>query len=195
MEIEIYEQPPKTFADYQADGHLWITLATGDYYPDILVAACQLYEPVLVTFRQLIESSESSVRLLSQILATQETWMRIQLLRVFKKYVSPGLPVEMSKVKRRTETIIAQFGAEFRPIQLVYAKFKERPIPDEALCVLLWEYKDRGKKGYNLTERFFELFASTHPTLSVKGPRRAGRDIFMGEVFADYPNSTRPVDL
>ena len=36
---------PKTFADYQPDGHLWITLSTGEYYPDILPLACELYKP------------------------------------------------------------------------------------------------------------------------------------------------------
>jgi len=31
----------KSFADYRPDGHNWITLATGEYYPDILVEACK----------------------------------------------------------------------------------------------------------------------------------------------------------
>lgn len=39
---------PATFADYQGDAHNWITLATGQFYPDILVDACLLYTPVLV---------------------------------------------------------------------------------------------------------------------------------------------------
>ena len=40
----------KTFADYKADARNWITLATGEYYPDILKDACELYKPVLVLF-------------------------------------------------------------------------------------------------------------------------------------------------
>jgi hypothetical protein len=66
---------------------------------------------------------------------------------------------------------------------------------DEALCALLWEYKDRGKKGYDLTERFFALFRTRFPTLQIKGPERAGKDIRLGSVFPDYPNPNRPVDF
>ncbi len=31
----------KSFGDYKADGNMWITLTTGEYYPDILVSACE----------------------------------------------------------------------------------------------------------------------------------------------------------
>src|SRR5205085_11294104 len=57
--------------------------------------------------------------------------------------------------------ICASYRDDFRPIHEVQAAFSSRPIPDEPLCALLWEYKDRGKKGYDLTERFFELFSIT----------------------------------
>ena len=63
------------------------------------------------------------------------------------------------------------------------------------ICTLLWEYKDRGKKGYDLTERFFELFRSKFSKLQIVGPERAGKDIFMKEIFADYPNPNRPIDF
>ena len=49
-----------TFADYKKEASNWITLAGGEYYPDILKDACNLYKPVLVLFGQLIKSSESS---------------------------------------------------------------------------------------------------------------------------------------
>ncbi|WP_293084465.1 hypothetical protein [Okeania sp. SIO3B5] len=41
---------PKVFADYKSQGHNWITLATGEYYPDILKDACELYKAVEVRF-------------------------------------------------------------------------------------------------------------------------------------------------
>ena len=85
----------KSFADYKTSGHTWITLASGEYYPDILEDACKLYQPVLELFGQLLRTSESSVRLFSQISEISEGWMRIQLARVFQKYVSPETPVEM----------------------------------------------------------------------------------------------------
>jgi hypothetical protein len=97
--------------------------------------------------------------------------------------------------KNRTDAVLRHYGATFRPIQEVQAAFMSRPHPDEALCALLWEYKDRGKKGYSLTERFFDLFRSTFPTLPITGPERAGRDILLGNVFEDYPKPDRPVDF
>lgn len=121
--------------------------------------------------------------------------MRIQLARVFRKYVSPETPVEMLKKKTKAREICEQFGQGFRPIHEVQKAFASRPIPDEALCALLWEYKDRGKKGYDLTEKFFNLFRQTFPDLGIIGPERAGRDILMKEIFADYPNPNRPIDF
>jgi hypothetical protein len=79
----------KTFADYRPEAHLWITLSTGDYYPDVLPQACELYQPVLVTFGQLIKSSHSSQDLFLAISEINPQWMRVQLCRVFRKYVSP----------------------------------------------------------------------------------------------------------
>lgn len=75
----------KTFAEYKQDAPNWITMANGEYYPDILVDACELYKPVLVLFGQLLKTSETSVRLLQQITEVQQSWMRVQLCRVFRK--------------------------------------------------------------------------------------------------------------
>lgn len=189
------KSPRQTFADYKPDGHLWITLTSGEYYPDVLQDAILLYGPVLVMFGQLLKTSESSTRLFRSITDISETWMRVQLTRVFRKYVSPNTPVEMLKRKTKLETIIEQFAHTFRPIQEVQAAFLSRPMPDEALCALLWEYKSRGQKGYDLTERFFDLFKSHLPDLEIRGPQRAGADIRLGQVFADYPKPDRPTDF
>jgi len=185
----------KSFAGYKPEGHNWITLASGEYYPDMLADACLLYGPVLILFGQLLKSSESSARLFIHIAEVPDQWMRIQLMRIFRKYVSPETPVEMLKRKSQAKSIVEQFGKGFRPIQDVQAAFLSRPMPDEALCALLWEYKSRGTKGYDLTERFFDLFQAHFPELAIEGPKRAGRDIFLGTVFADYPNPQRPVDF
>lgn len=106
----------KTFADYKGAAPNWITLASGEYYPDILESAQELYKPVLVLFGQLLRASESSARLLLLISEIPDGWMRIQLLRVFRKYVSPDLPVEMLKKKRKVQQITEQFGKGFRRI-------------------------------------------------------------------------------
>jgi len=184
----------KSFADYKEEAPNWITLATGEYYPDILKDACELYKPVLVTFGQLVRSSESSQRLFL-LINDKQTWMRIQLCRVFRRYVCPKLPVEMLKKKTKAKEIVDEFGHRFRPIHEVQKAFNSRPLPDEALCALLWEYKGRGDVGYDLTERFFSLFHSQFPDLHIRGPKRAGKDVRLGQVFKNYPNPTRPVDF
>lgn len=132
----------KKFRDYKEEASNWITLASGDFYPDILVDACNLYKPVLEVFGQLIKSSETSERLFLQIQQEKQSWMRIQLTRVFRKYVSPNTPVEMLKKKSQAEWICNEFGKGFRPIVEVQKAFLSRPLPDEALCAILWEYKD-----------------------------------------------------
>ena len=48
----------KSFADYKKDAPNWITMANGEFYPDILQDACELYKPVLVMFGQLLKSQE-----------------------------------------------------------------------------------------------------------------------------------------
>ena len=185
----------KTFAEYKSDAPNWITMAGGEFYPDILTDACELYKPVLVLFGQLLKSSESSERLLKQITDVKQQWMHIQLCRVFRKYVSPQTPVEMLKKKSMISMVCEQYSKSFRSINKVQSAFLSRPLPDEALCAVLWEYKDRGQKGYDLTERFFEMFKTTLPDFNIEGPIRAGADIQLQHVFTDYPNPTRPVDF
>lgn len=183
------------FSNYKDERANWITLATGEFYPDILVDACNLYRPVLELFSQLLKKSEGSSRLFMQISKVKQPWMRIQLCRVFRKYVSPATPVEMLKTKSKAKWICEEFGKQFRPIVEVQKAFLSRPMPDEALCALLWEYKSRGQKGYDLTERMFELLRSKFPDLEITGPERARRDILLGEVFEDYPKPDRPADF
>ncbi len=189
------KQEEKRFIDYQKQGHLWITLSTGEYYPDVLPLACELYKPVLVTFGQLLQSAHSSTDLFKAIAATTPQWMRTQLCRVFRKYVSPETPVEMLRKKSAARDICNRFGKGFRPVPDVQQKFQARPIPDEALCAILWEYKDRGQKGYDLTERLFSIIRERFPDLAISGPERAGKDILLGKLFDDYPKPDRPVDF
>ena len=170
-------------------------MANGEFYPDILSDACELYKPVLLTFKQLLVCAETSEVLFRNIQEITQPWMRIQLLRIFRKYVSPQTPVEMLKKKASTNMVCEQYGKNFRSINNVQAAFDGRPLPDEALCAVLWEYKDRGQKGYDLTEKFFALFKKQFPQLHICGPERAGSDIQLKNVFRDYPNPTRPVDF
>jgi hypothetical protein len=187
--------PRASFAEYRRDADTWITLANGEYYPDILTDACALYGPVLELFGQILRRSETSVRLFMLISEVGQQWMRIQLCRVFRRYVMPTLSVEMTKKKSAAQGICDTYGEKYRPIQQVQAAFNSRPLPDEAICALMWEMKDRGKKGYDLTERLFELIRSHLPAYELLGPERAGRDVLLHEIWPDYPNKNRPVDF
>ena len=186
----------KSFRDFApAERRNYITLSTGEYYPDILEDACHLYMPVLETFSQLLKRSESSTALFLNIANTPNQWMRIQLCRVFRKYVSPETSVEMLKQKSKAKQICKDFGDGFRAIQIVQERFDARPMPDEALCAVLWEYKDRGKKGYDLTEKFFNMIQGKFPNLYIWGPKRAGADVQAKEIWKDFPNDSRPLDF
>lgn len=160
----------KAFGDYAPDASNWITLASGEYYPDILPHACELYKPVLVLFGQLLKGSESSTALFMSISDVREGWMRVQLARVFRKYVCPSLSVEMLRRKRQATRICERFSGEFRKIAEVQRAFATRPVPDEAICALLWEYKDRGKKGYDTRLRRSSGVAPCESHLSQRWP-------------------------
>lgn len=186
----------KSFRDYQPNERRnYITLSTGEYYPDILTDACRLYAPVLETFSEILHRSESSTALFMNLSRIRNQWMRIQLCRVFRKYVSPETPVEMLKKNTKARQICDEFGEGFRPIHAVQEKFDSRPFPDEALCAVLWEYKDRGKKGYDLTEKFFDMIQQRFPDVEIWGPKRAGSDIQAVSLWEDYPNPSRPLDF
>ncbi|MBR6123304.1 bstEII [Candidatus Saccharibacteria bacterium] len=185
----------KQFGNYKDEAADWITLENGDYYPDIIPHALDLYSPVLASFKTIMESAESSEALFRNIQKVKAPWMRDQLLRVFRKYVYPMLPVELYKKKYKTETICTNFAHNFRSINEVQHNFALRPFPDETLCAILWEYKDRGRKGYSLAERFFSLFKERFNDLTIEGPTAGSKDIPMQRIFPDYPNAKRPVDF
>lgn len=181
------------FADYKKTGAEWITVLDTEFFPDFLDQAKVLYTPVIERFIELVKETKSSDALLRTI-ATQKLPIRTQLQRVFRKYVSPSTSVEMLKKITTTEEIIKNFGDRFRPIEEVRAGLKDRPVPDEALIALLNEYKDRGQKGYELTEAFFQWFESKFPKYEITGPVRAGRDVMLNEVLEDYSKKT-PADI
>lgn len=186
----------ENFRDYRPEERRnYITLSTGEYYPDVLKDARQLYAPVLEMFSRILHRSESSTAFLMNISRIPNQWMRNQLCRVFRKYVSPETPVEMLKKKTQAMKICREFGDGFRPIQIVQERFDARPLPDEALCALLWEYKDRGQKGYKLTDKFFDMIQMKFPDLYIWGPRGAGADVQAKSIWRDYPNDSRPLDF
>ncbi len=180
----------KTIGDFKEDRAKWVTIVEGEFYPDLLSTATVLYWPVLERFGKLLKSSQTSQDLLRAI-SNEPPSVRVQLQRVFRRYVSPDTSVEMLKIKRDTEKIIRDFGDRFRAIEEVRKWFFSRPAEDETLAGLLYEYKTRGQKGYDLTEAFFDWFeAKFGEEFTIQGPKRAGPDIPLKDVFPDYPYET-----
>lgn len=184
-----------SFRDYTAESSRQITFVEGGFYPEILDAGREIYRPVLESFGQLIHEATDSANLLRRISNLTNVDRRVQLLRVFKKYVSPDTSVELLKMKTKIPQICADFGHKFRPLSEVRAAYASRPVPDEAIIAILNEYRERGSKGYTLTGTFFEWFAPRFPDFTIEGPVGAGPDVNLGKVFRNYPTARRPVDF
>lgn len=54
------------------------------------------------------------------------------------------------------------------------------------------EDKDRGKTGYDLTEKFFDMIQQGFPDVEIRGPKRAGSDIQTVSLWEDYPQPKSP---
>jgi hypothetical protein len=183
------------FGAYLDQGHRWITIFDSPYYPDTLDAARTRYGPVIEAFAELASHAPDTPALFREI-QSRPPGIRIQLLRVFRRYVSPDTTVEMLKRIRSTEQTIERFGTRFRSIEIVLRALEARPNPDEALIALLDEHHERGQKGYQLTEAFFVWFETAFDdrNWSIEGPSGAGRDIELQNVLPDYKIST-PADF
>ena len=182
------------FSDYKSKASQYITFIDSEFYPDYLDEARAIYGSVIEQFSELANVASSSAELLTSAVEKPNP-SRTQLLRVFRKYVSPDTSVEMLKVKKNIPSIIKDYGHRFRSIEEVRANLASRPNPDEALMAILMEYKSRGQKGYELTEAFFLWFESTFSSeYLIQGPVRAGKDVMLDEVLKDWDTKT-PADI
>ena len=137
----------RTFRDFKPEERRnYITLSTGEYYPDILEDACRLYSPVLETFSEILHRSESSSALFMNISAVPNQWMRTQLCRVFRKYVSPETPVEMLKKSTKAKQICVEFGNGFRPIHIVQENLNLVRFQMKRYVLFYGNIKTEGKK-------------------------------------------------
>ena len=184
----------KSFRDYLPVAEQSITFIDSEYYPDYIELAKILYSDVLIKFYDLVHDSTDSSDLLLNI-TQEDKHLRIQLLRIFRKYVSPDTSVEMLKVKSKIPSIISEFSKRFRDLEEVKEKLYPRDEPDPAIMALLYEYKDRGQKGYELTETFFTWFeANFEEKYEIKGPRKAGKDLILSNELDNFPYSA-PADF
>lgn len=183
-----------SFKDYKSTASQYITFIDSEFYPDYLDEAKTIYGSVIEEFIQLTNTVNSSAELLISI-TEKPNPSRTQLLRVFRKYVSPDTSVEMLKVKKKISSIINDYGHRFRDIKEVRRNLTTRPNPDEALMAILMEYKSRGNKGYQLTEAFFLWFeANFGSEYLIQGPKGAGRDVMLNEVLKGWDAKT-PADI
>lgn len=182
------------FINYRETASKWITIFDSPFYPDSLDEAKVLYEKVLQRFIELVGQAQSSTNLL-EIITREPDPLRIQLLRVFRRYVSPDTSVEMTKKKSKIPSIIKDFGERFRNLSEVQQNLKSRPVHDEALMAILLEQSKRGQKGYDLTEAFFLWFNETFgKDYLIQGPLRAGKDVMLNKVLSNWEAKT-PVDV
>lgn len=182
------------FADFEDEGARWITVVESDFYPDYLEDAKRYYAGFIGAFREEAALSSGSAELLRNLSAYRGS-DSTQLMRIFRKYVSPSTSVEMLKRKRKIDQVIEDFGPTFRPIGEVREALESRPARDEVLSALLWEYRERGQKGYKLTEDFFAWFRDTFGgRFIIAGPERAGRDVILSEELEGFENRT-PADF
>lgn len=183
-----------SFSSYKADAFKWITIFDSAFYPDYLDEAKMLYQEPLNCFIELVNKAENSVDLL-QMIIEEPNPLRNQVLKIFRRYVSPDTPVEMIKVKNKIPNIIKDFGDRFRDLEDVRKNLNGRPVPDEVLMALLIQPKDRGKKGYDLTEAFFLWFQKTfEKNYLIYGTERAGKDVMLNQFLPNWKNET-PADI
>jgi len=81
-----------SFSSYKVTVSKWITIFDSPFYPDSLDEAKMLYEKVLERFIELVDEATNSANLL-KIITKEPDPLRIQLLRVFRRYVSPDTTV------------------------------------------------------------------------------------------------------
>ena len=174
------------FGSYKKQGAKWITIVESEFYPDRLDIARVMYAPPLERWEELIYEADDSATLL-KIASDEPNPLRGQLLRIFKRFVSPDTSVEMLKRKSKVPEIIEDFGDRFRDIEEVRLRFESRPRPDETLMALLHEHADRGQKGYKLTEAFFLWFQESFgDEYTIEGPTGAGRDVMLDEALPNF---------
>jgi len=186
-----------TFGDYQDEGQDWITFVEADYYPDYLEPAKEKYKDDMEEFGNLISRADTSADILRMINQgwTTTNKQRTQLLRIFRRYVSPDTSVEMMKKKKNESMVIDDFGHKFREIEKVRENWNNRPQPDKTLAALLDQHSDRGFKGYWVEEQVFQWFEKNFANgYNLEGPRGAGRDVSLSDVFSGYPHNT-PADF
>ena len=164
-------------------------------FPEILGVLKAKYEEDIQVFRRLIQECESSTKLLERIRTNEfDAQRRMSLLKMFRRCVSPVMDTETTKKIKAisTEVLVGNYGHTFKPISKLRTQFSNISQDSlSALAALIGEYDTRGQLGYQLTDQFFNWFEDAfRGQLQIEGPRGAGRDIELREVFPDFEESS-----
>lgn len=160
-------------------------------FPETLDNQINIYYSQVELFREYIRLSSSSAELLNRIRADKlDSKIRMSLLKLFRRCVSPVLDTEKTKKIRSvsTDSLVLNYGHTFKPIELLKKQFSEMSNDyKSALCALLGEYDTRGSSGYALTGIFFDWFNDKFSReMIIEGPRGAGRDIELNTLFSEF---------
>ena len=163
-------------------------------FPEILDALIDKYGTAIDIFCQLIADSPSSADVLRKIRSPDRDGAeRMALLKMYRRCVAPVLDTETTKKIRKvdSETLIENYGHTFKPISKLHKQFSALPREYKfALAALVGEYDTRGQLGYQLTDLFFEWFEDNFSgRYRIEGPRGAGRDIELSELFPRFQGS------
>ena len=175
------------------DPHSVITpIQSGTTFPEFLKEKVDKYTPYINDFCQIVQESSSSQEVLERIREKSikmNKEKRMALLKIFRRCVSPVCDTEATKKinKIPTSVFINNYGHTFKPIAKLKKQFISLPTEQlSALCVLLGEYDKRGEQGYVLTDLFFTWIEETFENFSIEGPRGAGQDVQLSNVFSDF---------
>lgn len=168
-------------------------------FPEVLDILIDKYDDAIDIFCDLIKSSNSSADVLVKIRTTgRKADERMALLKMYRRCVSPVLDTETTKKIKKVsnEMLIETYGETFKPIGKLKKQFGNLPKEMRyALAALIGEYDTRGQLGYQLTGAFFDWFEDHFKgEFTIEGPRGAGRDIELAEIFPDF-NGSFPCDF
>lgn len=175
------------------DPHATITaIDSAITFPEFMPQRSNSYKTEIELFSQLIQESQSSAELLEKIRTPKayKADLRMSLLKLFRRCVSTVCDTEATKkiTKTPTSVFVDNFGETFKDINLLKAQFSNLSETNfAALSALLGEYDNRGEQGYILTNRFFSWVETSYNNeFTIEGPRGAGKDIQLSEVFSEF---------
>ena len=163
-------------------------------FPEVLDILIEKYDHPIEVFCKLIKDSKSSAEMLAKIRSKDRSAdERMALLKMYRRCVSPVLDTEATKKIKKisTDSLVETYGKTFKPISKLRSQFSDLPKEYKyALAALIGEYDTRGQLGYQLTGAFFDWF-ETHfaDQYIIEGPRGAGSDIELSEIYPDFKGS------